>query len=253
MGGQAHGAEVVQQQAERAPGIDDHQARPVDGHHHHRQVVQRGRFAGAGRPEHQHMGVLLAIMLVQRVDPDGLAAPVPEPEARMVGAACPPIDRQQRCDLRGEGQARAAQGAVVEGRIEVERQAAHEAVQRHQILARMDKAQAGGHQQGIRLGYRRLQGFAVRPGHVQRDHHRKQLVALDHAVQHQLAFAVCLHGQGIARTRGIPDALDMALQLVLRLHRDRDRQHGAGRQAVKAGEGLVAALQLRREMPDLRR
>ena len=53
----------------------------MDGHDQHGQVIQRRRLARSCGAEHHHMGILLAVDFVERVDPQGLAAPIPEPKA----------------------------------------------------------------------------------------------------------------------------------------------------------------------------
>ena len=50
------------------------------------QVHQQGRLAGPGRAEDQHVGVLLAVLAVQRIEGQGFSATVKKHEARVSGA-----------------------------------------------------------------------------------------------------------------------------------------------------------------------
>ena len=84
---QAMGGEVLSEQAEASARIDDHQAAAVNCHRLHGEVIQGRRLARAGGAEHQQMGVLLAVGAIERIEEEGLAATVPQPEAGMACAA----------------------------------------------------------------------------------------------------------------------------------------------------------------------
>ena len=252
VGGQAHVFEVVHQQPEALAGIHNHQARLVDRHGEHGLVVERGRLSRARGPEHQHVGVLLAVVLIERINKQRLTAPIPEPHARVRRATGTPKQGQNTCDLRGKGQARAAQHLVVKRRIEVERQRSHEGVERHQVVLGVDELEAGRDEQRIDGVDVALQLVRCGRGRVERDHHRVEMVAAHDLLQDIGALAVGFHGGSRLGPGGIADFLDAEFHLVLGLDGDRDREHGARRQAVKPCKSLLAVLQLSCEMADLR-
>ena len=87
MHAQAFSGHVLDHQIEGLACISNHQAWTVDGHHQHGQVIQRRRLARTCGAEHHHMGVLLTVNLVEWVDPQRLAAAIPEPKAWVGRAA----------------------------------------------------------------------------------------------------------------------------------------------------------------------
>jgi hypothetical protein len=96
---------MLTEQGERAAGLDDEQAWPVDRRHLLQQVDQQCRLARTGRAEDQHVGVLLAVFPVQWIEDQRLGTPVEEHQARMTGATRSTIDRQQVRGVAREHQA----------------------------------------------------------------------------------------------------------------------------------------------------
>ena len=72
--------EVLAQQAKGIPRLDDEHPRAVHRHHLHQAIAEQRALARAGRSQDERVGIGLAI--AQGIEAEGLAAPVPEDEAR---------------------------------------------------------------------------------------------------------------------------------------------------------------------------
>ena len=244
--------EILTEQIEGIARVYDHQPRPVHRHRCQAQGVQGRALAGAGRAEHQQMAVGLAVVPVQRIDEERLAAPVPEQEARMTGTARPPEDRQQGGDLRGEHQARAAQVAGVELGVEAAGQCPQQHVAADQLVAWFDQLEARARERAMHAGGTLAQ-FRVRvAGDQQRQEARIELVAAGHVVEHVLRLGVGVLGFRCPRPARKLDGADALAHRVLGRDDEGDRQHRAHRQAVEAGQLVLGEGALGGEMTDVR-
>ena len=99
-----------------------------------KQAVERGRLAGARRPENRHMGVLRTVIAVQRIERERRAAAIKKVNPGLpVPLSRPNVGGEQVRQMLDKGQA-GIRMVLIPGRVKAHRHGAPVPIQRRNLV-----------------------------------------------------------------------------------------------------------------------
>ena len=141
---------MLTQQFERTAGLNDEHARAIARHHLLQQIDEQCGLARTGRTQHQHVGVLLAILCVERIELERFGSPIEEHKTAVPSASLSAVQRQQVGDMLGEHQP-GTSASLVQLRVVSHWKIADVAVERQQFRLPADGLKPVAEQQRVHV------------------------------------------------------------------------------------------------------